>query len=316
MTGYLLRRIVQAVAVVFGVTVIVFVLLHLLPGGPARAILGNRATPLQVHLFNVANGYNRPLPVQYGLWIGQLLRGNLGFSYQLNQSVASLISERLPKTLLLSGVSTLIALAVAVPLGILQAVRRNSAIDYALTGAAFVFYATPTFFLGLLLIIFLAVDLQAFPAEAPQGTIGSVLANPQGLVLPVATLALVTIAAFSRYMRSSIMDNLAEDYVRTARAKGVSNRAVLFAHVLRNGLIPIATLLGLSLPVIISGALITESVFNYPGMGLLFWNAAQTRDYPILLGVTVIVGVATVLGSLLADIAYAVLDPRVRYVAG
>lgn len=316
MTGYLLRRIAQSVAVVFGVTVIVFVLLHLLPGGPARAILGNRATPLQVHQFNVVNGYNRPWPVQYGLWISQLLRGNLGFSYQLNQSVTSLINERLPKTLLLSGVSTLLALVVAVPLGILQAVRRNSAVDYVLTGAAFVFYATPTFFLGLLLIVFLAVNIQAFPAEAPQGTIGSVLAHPQGLVLPVATLALVTIAAFSRYMRSSIMDNLAEDYVRTARAKGVSNRTVLFAHVLRNGLIPIATLLGLSLPVIISGALITESVFNYPGMGLLFWNAAQTRDYPILLGVTVIVGVATVLGSLLADIAYAVLDPRVRYVAG
>jgi peptide/nickel transport system permease protein len=164
------------------------------------------------------------------------------------------------------------------------------------------------------LIVVFSVYLPLLPAEAPQSSsIGVILSQPAGLILPVATLALLTIAQFSRYMRSSVIENLAEDYVRTARAKGAGERTVLIHHVLRNALIPIATLLGLSLPTIFSGALITEAVFNFPGMGQLFWTAAQTQDYPIMLGITVLVGVVTVIGSLLADLAYAVLDPRVRF---
>ena len=315
MTGYLIRRVLQSIVVLFLVTVIVFILLHLLPGGPARAILGTRATPAQIALFNKQNGYDLPWPAQYGVWINQLIRGNFGFSIKLNQSVASLIANRLPKTLVLTVLSTVIAVIVAVPLGVLQAARRNKPSDYVLTGASFIFYSTPTFFLGLLLIIWFAIGLGWFPPEAPQGsTFLQILEDPKGLVLPVATLTLVTVALFSRYARSSIMDNLVEDYVRTARAKGAGEGRVMFKHVLRNALIPIATLLGLSLPGIFSGTLITESVFNYPGMGLLFWNSTQDQDYPVLLGFTLIVGVATVVGSLLADIAYAVLDPRVRYV--
>ncbi|MHB1614277.1 MAG: ABC transporter permease [Actinomycetes bacterium] len=315
MSGFLIRRTLQALVVVIGVTIITFLLLHLLPGGPARAILGPRATPVQIKAFVQQYGLDKPLVIQYVTWLGQLLHGNLGFSYKLNQSVDSLLAQRLPKTLILTGIATLVALIVAIPLGVLQAVRRNRPVDYALTGLSFIFYATPTFFLGIILVLVFAVLIHALPAEAPQGTSAlGVLSQPAALVLPVATLALTTIAAFSRYMRSSTLDALLQDYVRTARAKGLSERTVLFVHVLRNALIPIATLLGLSLPGILSGSLITESVFNYPGMGLLFWNAAQTSDFPILLGVTVIVGVATVLGSLLADITYAVLDPRVRYV--
>jgi peptide/nickel transport system permease protein len=314
MTGFLLRRVLQAIVVVLLVTIIVFVLLHQLPGGAARAQLGPRATAEAVALFNHQQGYDRPLVVQYCHWLGQLLTGNLGFSISLNQSVASLIGERLPKTLVLTIVSTLFALAVAIPLGMVQAVKRNHRTDHVITFFAFQFYATPPFFLGVVFIVVFAVYLPILPAEAPQSSsILVILSQPGGLILPVLTLALLTIAQFSRYMRSSAIENLAEDYVRTARAKGAGERRVLVRHVLRNSLIPIATLVGLSVPTIFAGALITESVFNFPGMGQLFWTAAQTQDYPIMLGITVLLGVVTVVGSLLADVAYAVLDPRVRY---
>ena len=314
MTGFIIRRLLQSLVVVLLVTVIVFILLHLLPGGPARAQLGPRATPAAIANFNHQMGYDRPVPVQYRSWLTQLATGNLGFSPKFNQSVISLIGERLPKTLVLTGMSTIFALTVALPLGMLQAVRRNRLVDYAITSWAFVFYATPPFFLGVVLIVVFSVYLPILPAEAPQSSsLGVILSQPAGLLLPVLTLALLTIAQFSRYMRSSVIENLAEDYVRTARAKGASERIVLVRHVLRNSLIPVATLLGLSLPTIFSGALITEAVFNFPGMGQLFWTAAQTQDYPIMLGITVLIGVVTVIGSLLADLAYAVLDPRVRF---
>jgi peptide/nickel transport system permease protein len=174
----------------------------------------------------------------------------------------------------------------------------------------------PAFLLGQLLILYFAIDLHWLSVEAPQGqTVGSILADPRGLVLPILSLAAVTIASFSRYMRSSMMEAMTEDYIRTARAKGASSRRVLFIHALRNALIPIVTLLGLSVPYIVSGAVITESVFNYPGMGFLAYQAAQNTDVPILLGTTLVATVATVVGSLLADILYAVIDPRIRYAA-
>jgi peptide/nickel transport system permease protein len=314
MIPYIIRRIIQSVIVLIGVTIIVFIILHLLPGGPARALLGPRATALQVHEFNVQNGYNKPFWIQYGDYISHLLQGNLGYSIHYNQTVNSLLAQDLPKSVLLVGLSYLVSVVIAIPLGILQAVRRNRPVDYTLTGASFVGYSMPVFWLGILLILVFAVNLHALPPEGPQGsTIGAVLAQPLGLVLPVATLSIVTVAQFSRFMRSAAIDNLVQDYIRTARANGLSTRAVLFRHLLRNSLIPIITLIGLSLPATLSGAVITESVFNYPGMGLLLWTAATVRDYPVLLGFTVVVGAATVAGSLLADVLYAVADPRVRY---
>jgi len=312
MTGFLIRRTGQSIVVVFGVTLLTFVLTRMLPGGVARAILGPKATRPQIDAFNHANGLDRPAPIQYLTYMNQLLHLNLGFSYRLNQSVFDLLRDYLPKTLLLLGLAYLVALAVAIPMGILQAVRRNRASDYLLTSVSFVLYSMPVFWLGLILIIVFADQLSLLPAQAPQGYLSDVLGQAPGLILPVATLALVTVALFSRYIRSSVLDNLVQDYVRTARAKGASERRVLYGHVLRNALIPIITLLGISLPIIISGALIVEAIFNYPGMGLLFWNSAQTRDYPVLLGVTIVVAVATVLGNLLADLFYAVVDPRVR----
>ncbi|MGH3166509.1 MAG: ABC transporter permease [Trebonia sp.] len=314
MTAYLVRRVAQGIAVVIGVTLIVFIILHALPGGPARGILGPEATEQQVQQFIVANGYDKPLWVQYWRFIDELVHGNLGYSYQNNQTVAALLADDLPKTAVLILLAYAVALIVAIPLGILQAVRRNSLLDYTTTGASFVAYSMPTFWLGILLILGFAISWRLLPAEAPQGaTVSAVLQDPKAMVLPVATLALVTIAQFSRFMRSSAIETLVQDHIRTARAMGLPERAILFKYLFRNSVLPIITLIGLSLPVTISGAVITESVFNYPGMGLLIWNAATAHDFPVLLGSTLMLAAVTVAGSLLADVLYAAADPRVRF---
>lgn len=313
MIAYVVRRVGQAVVVLLLVSVIVFVLLHELPGGTARAVLGPMATNTSIEQFNKQHYLDKPLPVQYWHWLDSVLHGNLGFSYHQNESVAQLLSDRLPKTVLLAGISVLIALLIAIPLGFLQALRRNKPVDYVFTGLTFIFYSTPAFWLALILITVFAIHWQIFPAQAPQGNFKDIVSHPEGLVLPVATIVLVSVAFFSRYVRSSTLENLLQDYVRTARAKGASTKRVAYRHVLRNALVPVVTLAGVALPFIFAGTLISEEVFNYPGMGLLYYNAAVARDYPVLLGVTLVVGAATVIGSLLADICYALLDPRVRY---
>ncbi len=314
MTGFLVRRLFQAVLVVLGVIAFMFILIHLIPGGEARAVLGPKAQPVAVAQFNRENGLNLPLWDQFTHYVWNLARFDLGRSYTLNQSVTSLIAEALPKTLILVGLSTLLALVIAIPMGIYQVVRRNKWDDYVLTGVAFILYAVPAFLLGTLLILWFAVYLPIFSTEAPQSdSIWGILSDPKALVLPVVTLAAISIASFSRYMRSSMMETMTEDFVRTARAKGAGPRRVLYVHALRNAIIPIITLLGLSLGTIVSGAVITESVFNYPGMGLLAVNSAFKEDLPTLLGVTFVVTIATIAGNLIADILYAVVDPRIRY---
>jgi peptide/nickel transport system permease protein len=296
------------------VSIITFLLLHLLPGGAARAMLGVRATPSSVRAFNIANGYNHPLPLQYVSYVDRLFHGNLGFSYKTNEPVSTLLSQDLPKSAYLSGLALIFTVLIAVPLGIYQAVRRNKPDDYALTSLSFVGYSMPAFWLGLLLIAVFAVYTKLLPPEAPQTAgVGGAFSDPKAMILPVLTLTIVGVASFSRYMRSSAIENLAQDYIRTARAKGVTKRGVLYRHLLRNAILPIVTLIGLSLPTLMSGNLVTESVFNYPGVGLLFWNSAQARDYPVLLALTLVVGVLTVVGNLLADIAYGIVDRRVRY---
>jgi peptide/nickel transport system permease protein len=314
---FLMRRVIQAIVVLLLVTMITFILLRAIPGNVAVAIMGPGVyrDPAAIKLFDSTYGFDKPWYSQYLLWLGHLARGQLGYSWNLNQSVASLLAQRLPKSVFLVGSSVILALIIAIPIGLMQAVRRNKLVDHFFNGASTLFYAMPSFLLGIALIWLFAIKIPIFPAEGPQGEgLGAVFSNLSAMVLPVATLTLLTVALFSRYMRSSVLDNLTEDYVRTAKAKGAGQRRILYRHVLRNSLIPIATLLGLSLPGILGGALIVEAVFNYPGMGLLFYQQAQKQDYPVLLGITVIVAVATVVGSLLADIAYAVLDPRVRYV--
>lgn len=314
MLGFLIRRIAQAIVVLFFVTVVLMLLEHVFPGGPVRALVGAKATPQQLAYYNNLYGFNQPVYVQYVKWIGQLVQGNFGYSPRLNETVASEIALYLPKTMVLIGLGLVVSLIVGLPLGVYQAVRRYTLGDYALTGVAFVGYATPLFFVGLLLIDWFSLDVHLFPAEAPQGTsVGSILSDPRALVLPVFCLAFVLFALWSRYMRSSVMDNLVQDYVRTARAKGASERRVLWGHVFRNSLLSIVTLLGLQIPFMVAGVVSVEVVFNYPGMGLAFYEAAQNVDFPTLLGFTVVATLVTVAANLLADIGYAVLDPRVRY---
>jgi peptide/nickel transport system permease protein len=314
MTGFLIRRVLQALLVIFLVTVFTLALVHLFPGGPIRSLLGPRATPEQVAHYNQLYGFDQPFYVQYIKWLGQLVHGNLGFSAKLNQSVTSLIAQDLPKTIVLVSLGLVVSLLFGIPLGLYQAVKRYTVGDYVLTGVSFLGYATPTFFVGLLLIEWFAINIPLFPPFAPQGTtIPEILSQPRALVLPVAAYSFVLYALWSRYMRSSVMDNLVQDYVRTARAKGASERRVLWGHVFRNSLISIVTLLGLSLPTLVAGAIFIEVVFNYPGMGLAFYNAALNVDYQVLLGFTLVATLATVVGNILADVGYAVLDPRVRY---
>jgi peptide/nickel transport system permease protein len=314
MTKFLIRRTLQAILVLFLVTVFTLALVHLFPGGPIRSLLGPRATPQQVAHYNQLYGFDQPFYIQYFKWVGQILHGNLGFSAKLNQSVTSLIAQDLPKTVILVLLGTVVSLVFGIPLGLYQAVKRYTVGDYVLTGVSFLGYATPTFFVGLLLVEWFSIDVHLFPPFAPQGqTIGSILSQPRALVLPVLAYSFVLYALWSRYMRSSVMDNLVQDYVRTARAKGASERRVLWVHIFRNSLVAIVTLLGLSLPTLVAGAIFIEVVFNYPGMGLAFYNAALQVDYQVLLGFTLIATLATIVGNLLADVGYAVLDPRVRY---
>jgi len=310
---YLTRRLLQSLAVVLIVTVVVFCLLHALPGGPARGILGPQATNEQIAAFNHEQGLDRPLPVQYVYYLHTLLQGDLGTSYTLNEAVSRLIEQRLPKTLVLTVLSALVGLVLAIPLGMWQAVRRNKPVDYVVTTLSFIAYSTPVYFLGLLLILVFTQTLRWFPSQAPQGdTLSQVFSNPVALVLPVVTGAASMIAVFSRYMRASTLDNLAEDYVRTARSGGSRPFAVLWRHVFRNSLTPVIAMLGYYVPVLFGGALVVEQLFNYPGMGLLFWSAAQSSDYPVLLGCVLVISVATVIGTLLADIVQRIVDPRVK----
>jgi peptide/nickel transport system permease protein len=313
MAAFLLRRLGQALVVLLGVTLIVFILQHLTPGSLAHAVLGERAGARAIAAFNSANGLNHPLVIQYLDFLGRLVRGNLGYSYRLNRGVGSLIAHEAPNDLILVGLGVAVSLVVALPLGLIQAVRRGGPLDAISGGVALTLYSMPAYWLALLLIAGLSVSAHLFPPEAGQSSAtAGILSDPRGLVLPVLTLALVNIAWFSPYMRSAAIETLAQDYVRLARAKGLPQRLVLGRHVLRNSLLTLVTLLGMSVPMLPTAGLVVEYVFNVPGVGLSFYYAAANADYPVELGVTVIVGLATILGSLLADISYTVLDPRVR----
>ena len=289
MIGYVFRRFLQSLVVLLLVTAIMFIIFHLLPGNPARAELGVKAQPQSVAAFDKLQGLDKPVWYQFWIYIDHLAHGNLGFSYLQNASVALLFAQRFPKSILLLSLATVVAIVVAIPLGVMQAVRRNKVDDYVLTGGSFVLYSFPTFWLGIVLIEIFAITLHVLPPTAPEGTsMGQILSDWRGLILPVMTLALVSIASYSRYMRSAMIDSLAQDYIRTAKAKGLSQRVVLFRHALRNSLIPMATLLGLSIPGVLGGAVITESVFNYPGVGLLFIQSATDDDFSVLLGLTLV----------------------------
>ena len=314
MSRYLLRRLGQSLVLLWIVSMIGFGLLHLTPGGPLSQF--TQAPGLtQEDLDRLAHqmGLDRPLPVQYLDWAGHLLTGDWGRSYRDSQPVLWVIGSHLGATLELMVTATLIAVLLGTWVGVLGAIRRYSLFDYASTVGAMVALSIPTFWFGLVVIYLFSVTWRLLPA-GNIATIGheSFLDSLHHLIAPAAVLGLVTIAIWSRYMRSSVLEVVNQDYVRTARAKGLGGRAVLLHHVLRNALLPMITIAGLQLPTILSGALVTETVFTWPGMGRLFLDSIGYRDYPVVMGLLLFSAVLVLIGNFLADLAYLVADPRIR----
>ena len=313
MTAYLLRRLGTSIIVLIGISIFIFLLLHAIYPSPARAVLGLRANNAQVAAWNKQYGFARPVIEQYLSYMNGLLHGNLGYSYAENQTVASLFQERVARSAYLSGMGLVIAIIVALPLGILQAVRRNSLGDNVATSLAFILYSMPSFALGLILIQVFALSFPLLSFEASQSTsLLTVVGDWRAMLLPILTLALIQVASFSRYMRSASIDVLAQDYIRVARAKGLPERLVLTRHMVRNASLPMITLVGLSLPNLLAGNLVTEYLFNYQGLGLLFFDSLGKEDYPVLLAYTLVGAVFVVVGNLVADIALTMADPRIR----
>jgi len=316
---YILRRLVVSVPVLLGVTIFSFLFINLAPGDPVLAFIDPAARgelgPEWVELRRAQLGLDRPLPVRYLLWLGEVARGNLGYSLVSGESVGRQLAGRLGPTVLLMGSALLVAILIGVPLGLLSAVRQYSLLDYLATVAGFVAISTPSFFLGLGLIYVLAVNLRWLPTSGMftlgvEPTPGDLLAH---MVMPVAVLGLGQAPLLMRFARSSTLEVIRQDYVTTARAKGLTERVVLIGHAFRNALIPLITVIGLSLPNLLSGAVITEQIFQWPGMGLLAIRAVSSRDYPLVMGIILVTAGMVLLSNLLADILYAVADPRIRY---
>jgi peptide/nickel transport system permease protein len=316
MGRYALARIVQALPTLVGLTMVSFLLAHIAPGGPAEAMLGNKAgNKVLVAAINRELGLNKPLPVQYALWFWQLIHGNLGMSYFQNLPVMTLFETAVPRTLALVGLAIIFAHLFAVLLGTFQAYFKNTWFDHAITVVNYFLYSMPTFWIAILLLIWFAVDLPWFPviSQPEPGQVLNFFGWLRNLTLPAAALFVTSVAQWARYMRSSMVDTMVLDYVRTARAKGVPEFAVVMKHALRNSVLPLITLFGLSIPGLFGGAIFVEEIFDYPGMGLLTFNAALEKDYPIIMGAVVLTGVLTVLGNLIADLLYALVDPRIQY---
>jgi len=313
MVSYLIRRVITCLIVVIGVSIAIFFMLHTIYPSPAIDVLGPKSSPQAIAAWNKANGFDRPWIAQYLSYMNRLVHGNLGYSYKVNQSVAALFGERWARSLYLSGISLVLAVIIALPVGIFQAVKRNTIGDNIVTSLAFTTYAMPVFFLGLLLIQVFALSFPIFSYEASQSTnVFVVMADWHAMTLPIATLTGVSVAAFTRYMRSTSIDTLAQDYIKAARAKGLPEKLVLWRHLVRNASLPMVTLIGLSIPILLAGNLITEQVFNYQGLGLLFFNSLGNVDYNVLLAYTLIGALLTVFGNLIADISLTVADPRIR----
>ncbi|MCP3773484.1 ABC transporter permease [Paenibacillus sp. MZ04-78.2] len=316
MARYALRRLLNAIPILIGITIISFLIIHMAPGSPISQYVDD-PTIKAIDRENMikAYGLDQPLYIQYWKWISDLAQGDFGTSFQKNQPVSELIWDRLPNTLLLTVTSFALALAIAIPLGILCAVKANSRLDQLISGITFVGISLPGFWLGLLLMMFFAVKLGWLPSgglqtiNAPSGLWDRVL----HLILPVFTIACSEVAVWIRYVRSSMLEVINQDYMRTAKAKGLRDGRILTVHGLRNGLIPLATLFGLSLPSFFAGSVIVETIFSIPGIGRLFTEAAFQRDYPVIFAITTMTAFLYVFGSILADLSYAILDPRVSY---
>ena len=313
MLPYILRRSAESIALILVITVFTFVLIKSAPGGPS-ILLDPNMTPEDTERLREVYGLNRPAYEQYFRWLWQVMQGNFGFSLGVGRPVSELIGSALPATLILSGSALALALVVAIPLGIMAAVRRNSWLDQILTLVSFFGLSLPVFWYGLLLIIAFAVQLPWLPAGGMYTpgyeTFGDLVLH---LILPTLALSTSIMAELVRYTRSAMLGVLRQDYVRTARSKGVAEWAVIYRHAFRTALIPIVTLLGMLIPRLVGGAAVTESVFSWPGLGRLAVSAAFNQDFPTIMGITLIISAVVVLSSLVVDLLYARLDPRVSY---
>lgn len=322
MTRFVVRRLLQMIPLLIGISILAFLIIRLAPGDPTMVYIDpNKPPPSSEDLERLREqlGLNDPVPVQYVHWLENVLKGDLGFSLSGRRPVLDEIGERLPNTLLLGLAALMLTAVVSIPIGVLSAVARYSFLDYLVTLLSFLGLSIPGFVIALFLIQVFAVQLGWLPTtgmrdvrEAYEGW-RATLDVLEHLILPTIALSLASIARWARYQRSSLLDVLSQDYIRTARAKGLSEWIVMASHALRNALLPMITLMGLSIPSLVSGAFIIEYVFGWPGMGRLAVNAALRRDYPVIMGVTMISAIFIVLGNFLADIAYHWADPRIRY---
>ena len=310
MSRYIARRLVQLIPVVFGITLILFFMLRLIPGDPASVMLGERATDAAVARINHELGLDQPIYVQYGYFLRDLATLNLGTSIKYQVPVATLLGQRLLVSLSVVGVTLLLTIVIAFPLGVLAALKKDSLIDNAVRSLFVVLMLMPSFWVGILLIIFFSVQLGLFPVS---GYGNGLLDSLHHLFLPALTIALAITPVLVRALRSSILDALSADYVRTARAKGLRESVVITAHVLRNALIPAVTLLGLSIGSLMGGTVILEKVFALPGAGALLIDSIGARDYPVVQAATMVFATMVILVNLVTDIIYSFLDPRVRY---
>jgi peptide/nickel transport system permease protein len=315
--NYLLRKLLLSIPVLFGVTVIVFAIAHAMPGDAVLAMITAEA-PSSEELIAMRRGelgLDQPLYVQYLNWIGQILHGNLGRSFVNGRGVGEIIGERLPMTLELMGVALLVAFVIGTTLGVISALRQYRLADYSLTLAGFVGVSIPDFFMGLLLVYVFALELRWLPSSgiSTAGDGFSLVDNLRHLILPAAALALFRAAIFMRYARAGMLEVLNQSYMRTAKAKGLRPSTIVLRHGLRNALIPLVTVFGLALPTLFGGSVVIETIFQWPGIGLMFIDAVVNRDSPVIMGYVLITAVIVMLANLATDLAYSVLDPRVSY---
>lgn len=314
MTEYLIRRLLQSVLVIFLITVVTFLLIHAAPGGPTQVFLAPGLSPEAFEQQKHNLGLDKPLPVQYLRWVGDLLQGDLGYTFKNHLPVGDLLWPRIGNTFVLMGSAWLLTLIIALPWGIYNSTKEYGLSDQTASFISYIGFAMPTFWFGILLQQWFSLGLDWLPLSDmhSRGKEDSLLDLLLHLVLPITVLSLGFLASYIKYARASMLEVLEMDYIRTARAKGVKERKVVFRHALRNALIPIITILGLDLPLLVGGAALTENVFNWPGMGRLYVEMATAREYSVLMAITIVTSVMVILGSLLADILYAIVDPRVK----
>lgn len=323
MTGFILKRTLQAIPILLGASTLIFILMHAAPGDPTSMYLRPDIDPAVVEQMRKNLGLDQPVHVQYVRWLSSFAQGDFGYSFSQKRPILDIIKDTLPNTLLLSGIALVIIFAIGVVIGTIQAVRQYSWVDNVATVIAFFFYSMPSFWFGLMLILLLAYKFQWLPASQMTSVNYEFLAGGEQwvdrlkhLIMPGIALGIGGAASVARYMRSGMLEQIRQDYVRTARAKGLSERVVIFKHAMRNALIPIITLLGLYLPFLVGGAVLIETIFAWPGIGRLIVTAIFQRDYPVVLATAFVSSIMVVLGSLLADILYSVVDPRVRVEEG